>query len=168
MLRAFEFWLAFKSGVRAAARLFRSAAAPSAFAAPSPPTMEIPAKWKRFFVGRVIAHPERAGERGVVKWAAVTRLGQTDPAVIERNGAPISARFAVHWADGSVTELEDFEVEAAATQEFAYEEWVLPKIRALQQVRRGGKRGGAPRVGRGAARPLAAPLAARRRRERRY
>ena len=129
--------------------------------------MEIPEKWRRLFVGRVI---ERAGERGVVKWAAVTRLGQTDPEVIARNGAPISARFAVRWADGSVSELEDFEVEAAATQEFADEEWVLPKIRALQQVHRGGK---TRRRAQGwaappppARRPLTAPPAARRRRER--
>ena len=94
--------------------------------------MPLPDKWKNFFVGRVVTHPENADLQGVVKFASSTRIGQTEPQGLP--GSAISTAFCIEWTDGTSEVMEDTEVAKIATDEFVREEWVLERILKLQEV----------------------------------
>ena len=94
--------------------------------------MPLPAKWRRFFVGRKVIHPTNKKLNGVVKYTASTRIGQVQPRGLP--GSAISSSFYVEWSDGTHEIMEDTEVAKIATDEFVREDWVLDQILKLQDV----------------------------------
>lgn len=94
--------------------------------------MPLPAKWRRFFVGRKVIHPTKKKLNGVVKYATSTRLGQSNPQGLP--GAAIISAFYIEWTDGTSEVMEDTEVAKIATDEFAKEDWVLDTVLKLQEV----------------------------------
>ena len=98
----------------------------------APPLQRLPDHYSAVYVGRIV---KRDGVNGVVKYAEVTRLGrQQDADRVARLGVAISSAYLVEWADGSCEVIEDSDLAAIATPQFAQKEWVLEKILALQAV----------------------------------
>jgi hypothetical protein len=96
--------------------------------------MPLPKKWRRFFIGRKVRHPNRSDLEGVVKFASSTRMGQKNSQGVVP-GEGITSSFCVEWADGTSQVMEDKDVAAIATDEFVKEDWVLDRILKLQEVR---------------------------------